>query len=118
MSKETKVTSKQCSIQEKDVHKILLKIGIPPNLKGYRYIIVATGLIMGSTEYMQHVTKGLYIDIASRCDTTPGCVESAIRHAITVACLRGNSEFLCKITGNSSPTNTQFLAAVYFYLTR
>ena len=51
--------------ETKSIHTILLNIGIPPNLLGYQYITYAIALIFSNPEYMHHITKGLYMDIAS-----------------------------------------------------
>lgn len=111
-------------IQAQDFHKILLKIGISPSLFGYTYLINAMGLIFEDPDLLHYITKGLYIDVAGLCSSTPSRVERSIRHAISVACLHGNAAFIDDIFGNSinpekgTPTNTQFLAGLYFYMTR
>ena len=108
--------------EAKSIHTILLSIGIPPNLLGYQYITHAISLIMTNPEYMHHITKGLYIDIASRFLTTPTRVERAIRHSIAVAWSHKNNPVIRNIFQNSidpekgAPTNSRFLAGIYYYL--
>ena len=108
--------------ETKRLHAILLNIGIPPNLLGYEYIVHAIALILINPEYMRHITKGLYIDIASRYFTTPSKVERAIRHCINVAWTQGNLSVIHQIFKNSVnpnkgiPTNSHFLAGIYYYL--
>ena len=78
-------------------HNLLLRIGIPAHLYGYGFIIYALELCLLDPSVLHHVTKGLYIDIAKKFQTSPYRVEHAIRHAIKVACQRGNIDFINQI---------------------
>ena len=108
--------------QTKSIHTILLSIGIPPNLLGYQYITYAIALIFSNPEYMHHITKGLYMDIASQYETTPARVERANRHSISVAWAHKNLSVISRIFKNtldpqkSTPTNSHFLAGIYYYM--
>ena len=68
------------------------------------------------------VTKVLYPTVARRYNTTPSCVERAIRHAIEVACNRGDLEVLQRFFGytisnaKGKPTNSEFIAMIADYL--
>lgn len=103
-------------------HKLLLRIGIPAHLYGYGFIIYALELIMLDPDLLHHVTKGLYIDVAKKFKTNPSRVERAIRHAIHVAWLHGDIDFINHIFQSSIrqdkgvPTNTMFLARLYYYI--
>lgn len=103
-------------------HNLLLRIGIPAHLYGYGFIIYALELIMLDPDLLHHVTKGLYIDIAKKFQTTPSRVERAIRHAIHVAWLHGDINFINHIFQSSIrpdkgvPTNTMLLARLYYYI--
>jgi two-component system response regulator (stage 0 sporulation protein A) len=65
---------------------------------------------------LQYVTKFLYPAIAKKYKTTSSSVERTIRHAIEVACRRGDIEVLEEVFGNTvcagkgKPTNSEFLA--------
>ncbi|MBO4981208.1 MAG: sporulation initiation factor Spo0A C-terminal domain-containing protein [Lachnospiraceae bacterium] len=104
------------------LHDLILSIGIPPNIYGYSYIIHAMKLIMADPGYLHSVTKGLYIDIAKEFHTKPARVERAIRHAINTAWLYGDLAFIDSIFKNcvrpdkAVPSNSVFLARLYFYL--
>lgn len=112
------------SSKSKELHEILSKIGVSQHLLGYEYMITAFELIMENPDYLRYITKGLYIDVSSKHNSTSSKVERAIRHAITAAWLRGNMEFIYEIFGHSinpnkgMPTNSHFFAAVYYYMVR
>ena len=105
------------------LHKLLLKIGIPPNIYGYSYILRSIELILQNPEYMHYITKGLYIDVAKEFHATPSRVERAIRHAISSAWANGNQEFMTQIFQNCIrpnrrvPSNSVFLSRLYYYIT-
>ena len=64
------------------------------------------------------VTKVLYPTVARRHNTTPSCVERAIRHAIEVAWDRGDLDTLQRFFGytvsntKGKPTNSEFIALI------
>lgn len=109
-----KVTTKQ-------IHETLLKIGIPPNLYGYSYILYSIELILENPEYMYRITKGLYIDVAIHFNSSPARVERAIRNAINAAWLRGDYDYISHIFYNcvnsqrGVPSNSLFLSRLYHY---
>ena len=104
------------------IQDMLLSIGIPPNIYGYAYITYAVELLLKDSEYQHYVTKGLYVDIAKKYNTTPLRVERAIRHAINVAWLHGNAELLHRVFRNcvrpdrGVPSNSVFLARLFYYV--
>ena len=104
------------------IQDMLLSIGIPPNIYGYAYITYAVELLLKDSEYQHYVTKGLYVDIAKKYNTTPSRVERAIRHAINVAWLHGNTELLHRVFRNCVrpdrvvPSNSVFLARLFYYV--
>lgn len=109
-------------VESNIIHEILLSIGIPPNLLGYMYLVEAMQMILLNPLYLHNITKGLYIDIAKKCSTKPQRVERAIRHAINTAWLIGNIEYIehifknCVNPNKGVPTNSLFLARLYFYI--
>jgi two-component system response regulator (stage 0 sporulation protein A) len=102
--------------REAAVTSILQKIGISPNLKGYRYLTDAILIVSYKPEYSSGVTKILYPEIAKKHSTTPSRVERAIRHAIQVAWTRGNAGYIKQRFGSTPgnddrrPTNSEFIA--------
>lgn len=109
-------------VETNQIHKVLLSIGVPPNLLGYSYIVYALELILINPDYMHAITKELYADIAEKYCSTPSRVERDIRHAIGVAFLYGNLKYIEKIFRNciradkGIPTNSLFLSRLYYYI--
>ena len=89
---------------------------------------VLSGFSLGASsialdpDYLNHITKGLYVDVAKKCSSTAARVERNIRHAIEIGFLKGDLEEIEKIFHCSSysdkgaPTNSKFLAEVYYYM--
>ena len=105
-----------------NIQTLLLNIGVPQHVYGYKYILYALELISINPEILHHITKELYPQIAAAFDSTPSRVERAIRTAIQITWHYGNNQMLHSIFGHtirpnkSLPTNTQFLAGLYFFL--
>ena len=103
---------------EINVTNIIHTVGVPANIKGYQYLRDAIILAMTEKEIIGAVTKQLYPRVAANHNTTASRVERAIRHAIEVACLRGNEEALYKLFGytvsnnKGKPTNSEFIAMI------
>ena len=90
-----------------------MQIGIPANMLGFSYIVTALELIALDPDYLNHITKGLYVDVAKKCSSTAARVERNIRHAIEIGFLKGDLEEIEKIFHCSSysdkgaPTNSK-----------
>jgi len=103
---------------EISVTKTIHSVGVPANIKGYQYLRDAIIMSIKDTELINAVTKQLYPRVATRHNTSPSRVERAIRHAIEVACIRGNEEELYKLFGytvsnnKGKPTNSEFIAMI------
>ena len=93
-------------------------VGVPANIKGYQYLRDAIIMSINDTELINAVTKQLYPKVAEKHNTSPSRVERAIRHAIEVACVRGNEEELYSLFGytvnnaKGKPTNSEFIAMI------
>jgi len=103
---------------EISVTNTIHSVGVPANIKGYQYLRDAIIMSIKDTELINAVTKQLYPKVADRHNTSPSRVERAIRHAIEVACIRGNEEELYKLFGytvnnnKGKPTNSEFIAMI------
>lgn len=101
---------------EKIVTRYLKEIGIPANIKGYRYLREAVIMVLNKPEVIDKITKGLYPDLAKAFGDTPSNVERSIRHAIELAFSRGNVDVLNRIFGyavhpnKGKTTNSEFVA--------
>lgn len=103
---------------EREVTGLIHEIGIPANVKGYRYLREAIMMCMEDMDKLNAITKELYPSIASQQQTTPSCVERGIRHAIGIAWTKGKTETLRGLfgytaaDGRNKPTNSEFIAVI------
>lgn len=101
---------------EIDVTRLILELGIPAHIRGYKFLRDAIILAVNRTGSINSVTKNIYPVVASKYETTPSRVERAIRHSIDIAWERGNYESIYKIFGHTidqergRPTNSEFIA--------
>lgn len=108
--------------REKRISDVLIKLGVPANIRGYRFIREAIIIILDNPDALHAVTKSIYPVISQKNSTTPSRVERAIRHAIEVSSARASSELYMKLfipitrsNGKTKPTNSEFLATVAEY---
>ncbi|MCM1132838.1 MAG: sporulation transcription factor Spo0A [Ruminococcus flavefaciens] len=116
MSAVQKKQQEQCNA-EVMVTSVMQKLGVPANVKGYRYIRTAVLECVGDCNCLNSITKSLYPIVAQKHETTAPRVERAIRHAIYTACQRGNkvaldSFFGYSISSYNQPTNSEFISLV------
>ena len=103
---------------EERISNIFISIGIPPHIKGYKYLREGIKMAVEDPTIINNVTKGLYPIIGERFETSASKVERAIRHAIEVAWNRGRVEAINAIfgarvyIGSEKPTNSEFIALV------
>lgn len=101
---------------EEEITNLLRIIGMPFNIKGYRFVKDAILMVSGDRELLSSVTTILYPHIAKIHNTTASRVERAIRHAIETTWLHGNMKELQNIFGDfsmfhkSRPSNSEFIA--------
>lgn len=103
---------------EQMVSYMMLDMGVPAHLKGYRYVRSAVLLAEEDMKVVGSVTKLLYPEIAKQYNTTDCKVERAIRNAIEISWERGNKETFerlfgyCVKSGKGRPTNSEYIAAI------
>lgn len=103
---------------ERYITEIMLDIGVPAHLKGYYYLRDAIMMTGRDVEVVTSVTKLLYPVIARHFKTTDQKVERAIRNAIEVSWVRGNTQTFAKLFGYSvqdgrtRPTNSEYIARI------
>lgn len=103
---------------ESIVTECIRSVGVPANIKGYRYIRTAIIMTVENMELLNYITKQLYPDIAKLYNSTASRVERAIRHAIERAWNTGNPTVINDIfgytvhTGRGKPTNSEFIAMI------
>lgn len=103
---------------ERYITDIMLNIGVPAHLRGYRYLREAIMLTGRDMEIASSVTKLLYPTIARHFKTTDQKVERAIRNAIEVSWTRGNADTFesmfgySAVSGKNRPTNSEYIARI------
>ena len=101
---------------------ILYELNINKRYIASDYIIYGIHLMKSDKNCVKHITKTLYIDIASKYDTTSICVERVIRTTIETIWKNKEDhiELIQKIFGQEylsyRPTNTKFFQLLYDYI--
>lgn len=117
-----KETPKSLTYHDRIVN-LLLELGIPTHLRGYKHLVAAFEITHEHPEYLEQITCVLYPEIAEVCNTLSRRVERCIRHAVEVSWDRAEYSTLVKYFGSSvspkrgRPTNSEFLARVHEILT-
>lgn len=97
----------------------LVLLRIPRSLKGFRYLTIATVLVVLVPERLERITKEIYPEVARRCGTKSSRVERCMRKAINHFWEAGNREALDQMAGyhlDKRPTNTEFIDLVSIYI--
>ena len=103
---------------EQNCTKFLLKLGIPANLQGFRYLRKAIINVVEDQTLLSAITKRLYPGVAKSFNVTPSVVERSIRHCIEVATDRKGMAGLNDIFGvsiysdNYKPANSEVIALI------
>lgn len=97
------------------VTDVIQKIGMPANVRGYRYVRTAVMECIENTNCLNSITKSLYPIVAEKHETTTSRVERAIRHAISATWQKGNknaihSFFGYDLSAFNQPTNSEFIS--------
>lgn len=99
---------------QKTINKMLIDMGITPNLSGYRFLSSAISMAIDNPDLITaKITKTLYPDIARLHKSTSIRVERAIRHAIEVAYTKGDATGVLGVPCDYSKcklTNSAFIA--------
>lgn len=69
--------------ENKDIRKVLLKLGITSNLYGYQCILTGTEVVSKGVTKTTEVYRRVYKILNA---TSAGAVERNIRHAIEISC--------------------------------
>ena len=98
-------------IEEKKISETLLRLSVPANNYGFKYLKLAVMLADADENYLHSVMR-LYADVARQCGTTPQRAERAIRHAVEQAYMYGDIKIV-EALGETDP-DTGKLAAGRF----
>ena len=96
------------------IQKILLKLGITPDLKGFYYICRMIEIVKAD-ELNEKSVIGIYEEIAEEYKTTASCVERVIRHAISKA--DKESDAWKKYVGLKDVKNSKVVYTLAFNIT-
>lgn len=100
------------------ISEILVELGVPSHLAGYRYSVYAIKLVVEVPDIIGSITGKLYPAVAEHYETTANRCERAIRHVIECAMDRADIDVIEKYFGNTisinkgKPTNSEFIARV------
>ena len=95
--------------------RMLLEMGMRPQLRGFVYLSWAAALACGREARMQALSASIYTPVAGRFSTTPQSVERLIRHAVESAMDAVGAEGIYRCFGNTidptrgKPTNAQMI---------
>ena len=106
-------------VDEVAVYRHLLDLGVPTEMRGYKYIKAAVMLCLQNGEYIHSTTTMLYPEIANQYATTPAAVERNIRRAIEHVCRNTSRKVLREYFGNvqgDKLTNRRFIAGLVEYI--
>lgn len=99
-----------------EVMEVLMKIGMPANIKGFMYICDAMWIFDEDPYYPDGKICTLYYKIAKKHETTPSRVERAIRHAFENALTKGNVSVVERYLDLNNTQNSNLLKKLYFRL--
>lgn len=98
--------------------RALQGVGVPNHVLGYDYLKSALSICADNPTAIHGITKELYPAIAKAHATTSSKVERAIRHAISTAWFRCDTQTLISTFGpilgarEKPPTNGEFIASL------
>ncbi|MDE6492606.1 MAG: sporulation initiation factor Spo0A C-terminal domain-containing protein [Lactobacillus sp.] len=95
----------------------LIEMGMPANIKGFRYIAEAMALFEEDEIWMMK-TCMLYYKLSAMYNTTPGAVERAIRHAFSILVTRRELKTVEKYLSLQDTTNGNLLNAFFLRLSQ
>lgn len=99
------------------ITNLLHELGLPSDMKGYKYIKEGIRLIYKDSK-TKSFTKEVYPYIADKYDSNIRNVERAIRHAIDISWNRGNWDTIEEIFGYSidqdkaKPTSKEYIITI------
>lgn len=113
VAKENKISNIEDVISE-----ILVEIGMPSHILGYRYSVYAIKIAVETPDIIDAITDKLYPGVAEHYGVTAIRVERSIRRGIECAWDRCDLDVIEKYFGNTisinkgKPTNSEFIARI------
>lgn len=103
---------------EFDIRRLLMELGVAPNIKGYGYVVYAMELIRQRGEIViENIEDGVYDGVAKQFNVTHVQAERNIRYLINRLC---NTKYITKnyykVFGSMEKlSNAQFFSMIYEY---
>ena len=95
----------------------LIEMGMPADIKGFKYIVDAMELFENEENRFGKTTV-LYYEIGKKNNVTATSVERTIRHAFGIVLTKGNLESVEKYLTMQNYTNGNLLHVLYLRLTQ
>lgn len=94
--------------------ELLIKMGMPANILGFKYIADAMELFDSGFEDIKIIA--LYAEIGRKNNTTGSRVERAIRHSFETLVAKGQQELIGKYLSLDNTTNSNMMKLLYYRL--
>lgn len=107
---------------KKRIVELMLDLGLPINLKGFRYIYEAVYILYKRNEKLsQNSNKWIYVEIGNKSGEISQTVQSTIRTNIQNSWKKGSLEEQKKVFGYTreegrKPSNSQYINSIVAYL--
>lgn len=101
-----------------EVTKILLELGIPANLQGFRCLQQCAIKVIEKPALLRKVTKELYPEVGSMFNVDGSVVERSMRHSTEIGYNKTQFKPLCKLYNTSDekwnykPTSSELIALI------
>lgn len=99
-------------ISKYNIEQVLLKIGVPTEVKGFSFITYAI-MLLDRKEWENPQWCLLYYEVGKHFGTTQSKAERAIRHAFSVARTKGNHDDVERYIGFDNCKNSSSLKTLY-----
>lgn len=106
---------------ERETSDLLRRLGANNSYVGFRYTIYGVIRTIHDPGLLVYISKGLYVEIASRYKTSVGCVERNIRTIIQTIWVHGDRELLNEVFDfelKQKPRNGAFIDALANYIVK
>lgn len=101
---------------KKKVINALIEMGVPADLKGFRYIVDIICLYSENEKLISGKMMDVYQKVADMNEDKPSRVERSLRHAFSIVLTKGDSHFVNKYLSLQHTNNGALLATLYYKL--
>lgn len=104
---------------EREIINLLRRLGVNNSYVGFRYTTYGIIRSIHDPDLLVYISKGLYVEIATRFKTSVSCVERDIHTVVNIIWIHGDHELLNQIfdfTVEKRPRNGAFIDAIAQYI--